>query len=77
MRGVLTEFLVMWYKMSVSGVATMGLQYGSTATSHGADDPPGERLGDQMPHPNNIYLQLLNTVGRGFQPSNCPIASET
>ena len=44
--GYQTKVLVMWYKMSTLGVASVDFQYGSTATSYGADEPPGEGLED-------------------------------
>ena len=53
--GYQTEFLIMWFKMSMSGVTTMDFQYGCTAKSHGADDPPDEGLGDMMLHVNQIF----------------------
>ena len=39
---------IFWYKMSVSGVATEGFQYG-------ANDPHDKGLADLMPHTNKIF----------------------
>ena len=44
--------MAMSYIMSISGVATLGFQYGSMAKTHGTDDPHGEGLGNIMPQAN-------------------------
>ena len=46
--------MAMSYIMSISGVATLGFQYGSMAKTHGTDDPHGEGLGNIMPEANQI-----------------------
>ena len=50
--------------MSISVVATMGFQHGTTAMSRGADDPPEEGLEDMVPHANQTCSIGANSSHR-------------